>query len=150
MAGVVASVSNAMSTAQSLVSGAMAGVAAGVAAGLGSANQSIQTFNAGICFAHALEKAANQSATTMDAWQKMIQDNLAKGMDNIRNFNNTLAVQGVLQGQAGGRSGGGGGTQYINVYPTVNIGSIGNPADAAAAVEIVNQGISEALRRRSY
>ncbi len=149
MAGVVSSVSNAMSTAQSLVNSAMSGVAAGVAAGLGSANQSIQTFNAGICFAHALEKAANQSAATMDVWQKMIQDNLAKGMDNIKSFNSMLAVQGVIQSKSGANVGSGG-TQYITVYPTINIGNIGSPQDAANAVDLINQGISESFRRRNY
>ena len=45
-------------------------------------------------------------------------------------------------------SGGGGGPQYITIYPTINIGNISGDVDLPRVHKTVSYGIAEGVRRR--
>jgi hypothetical protein len=66
------------------VSGAMKG-----------AGNAIGGFIHSICFAHALEDAANSSEKTMKGWVGMVGDSMDKGLKTIKDFNSQAQIGGT-------------------------------------------------------
>jgi len=86
VSGAVSAVGGAVSGAANTVANGMGSVANSVGGALSSAGGAISNFIGSICFAHALENAANASTKTMAGWNSMIQDSMNKGLESIKNF----------------------------------------------------------------
>jgi phage-related protein len=62
---------------------------------MGGAANAIGGFISSVCFAHALQKAADESAGTMDNWQSMVKRNTDKALDSIKAFNAEVGISAV-------------------------------------------------------
>src|SRR5271157_2191262 len=78
-----------------------------VAGAMKGAGKAITDFIGGICFAHALEGAANSSQKTMGDWVGMVKDSMEKGHNFIKDFNSQAQIGGS---QIVGSTGIGGGS----------------------------------------
>jgi hypothetical protein len=85
---------NAVGGAAKAVGGAMSDVAGAVGGGLSKAGGAISGFIGGLCFAHALAQAAEESTKTMDSWAGMIKDSMDKGLGAIKDFNREVGITG--------------------------------------------------------
>lgn len=77
------------------VANIMGGFVNTIVGALGNAGNAIGGFISSVCFAHALQKAADESAGTMDNWQKMVKTNTDKALDSIKGFNAEVGISAV-------------------------------------------------------
>jgi hypothetical protein len=77
------------------VASIMGGFVNTIVGALGGARDAIGGFISSVCFAHALQKAADESAGTMDDWQSMVKRNTDKALDSIKGFNAEVGISAV-------------------------------------------------------
>jgi len=73
----------------------MGGFVNTISGALGSAGNAIGGFISSICFAHALQNAADMSAKTMNGWTDMVETSMDKGLSSIQDFNAEIGTVGM-------------------------------------------------------
>ncbi|MGB8781239.1 MAG: hypothetical protein WCD81_11415, partial [Candidatus Bathyarchaeia archaeon] len=148
----ISSIGSAVTNAARTVASGMGSVASSVGGALNTAGSAISNFIGSICFAHALENAANASKATMSSWVSMIQDTMNKGLESIKNF-------GTQAGLASGLGAGGAASPISGIAaagaskaPVINITAPlvqvqGNPhkEDAKYIADLVQQCLKDVI-----